>query len=252
MTNAPPTPRQNRIAETFGDAATTYEKAGHLQRIVAQRLAKKFKEKQRPNILEIGAGTGLLTTEILRTYGDFGTLVISDLSPEKLKANRAKHAAVPHTAFALVNGEYPEKAYSLQPVFNLIATSMTVQWFENTAAGLERLRKFLTTGGELFYATLGSDYWPEWRETLESLDLQNGMIDVQDNLPGIYQRDKIKIPYGSARAFLRSLADTGTHSARPGHKPLSHKDILKACREFDRRHPDGPITWDIAYGRLTA
>lgn len=227
----------------FGEAAGTYEGAGGLQRLVAENLAAMLPPLDlapRPNVLEIGCGTGFLTRAMQAKYGPAPRYVLTDMALPMLEACRE---ATPEAHYLCMDGQRP----GVGPVFNLIASSMTVQWFDDPVETLDRLRGLLIEGGSLYYAMPGPDNFREWRAVLRRHGIDSAMRDdLPQTVPGEVERQSVTIDYGDARGFIGMLGQTGAATPKTGYVRPNPKSFKAACDDFD-----GKITWDIRYGCLT-
>jgi malonyl-CoA O-methyltransferase len=134
--------------------------------------------------------------------------------------------------------------------FDLIAMAMTLQWFADPIAGLERLRGLLAPGGTLLFATIGPQGFPEWRSALAEEGLPDGLVPMPD-LPGLVREEWPMVDYGTALSFLERLRGIGATTPRPGYAPLSAGGLRRALRRLDREF-GACVTWHIVYGRLEA
>ena len=105
---------------------------------------------RRARILEIGCGTGLLTRELARRLGP-ADWTLTDISPAMLEIARLGPAPQGSVRYAALDGEHPD---ALPGGYDLICSSLAVQWFGDLNAGLGRLAALLAPGGHLAIATL--------------------------------------------------------------------------------------------------
>ena len=132
--------------------------------------------------------------------------------------------------------------------FDLIATSMTLHWLADPAAALTTLRRQLTPGGVLIYATISGKSFPEWREVLAAQGLPVGLLEIPE-LPGVIDEERIVADHDTL-GFLRRMKAVGGLTPREGYTALPPGRLRRAIRAADRQH--GHITWHIVYGRLAA
>jgi malonyl-CoA O-methyltransferase len=226
----------------FSRAAASYTQAGGLQEQVAGTLARFLPNIDYPRVLEIGCGTGFLSRELCRAYGGEATYILTDLAEGMIASCRRNFTQAAH--FIRMDGQRP----AVKPAFDVIASSMTIQWFDDPAKSLYDLQNLLVPGGELLYATIGSDNFPEWRKVLRRHHIDSGMRgDLPTFLPGQFHSEMIERNYGSARGFLDMLKETGAGKPKPGYEKPSPRAFKAACDEFD-----GKVHWHIVYGRLNA
>lgn len=235
--------RKEIIARNFGRCADTYERVAEIQRDTAETLASLLPELTAPSILEIGCGTGFLTQQIVQKYKD-GTFLITDISAEMVDFTKHKIPETENIDFKVMDGEFPESDQK----FDLIVTSMTVQWFDDPIEGLNQLKTFLKPGGKLFFTSLGENSFKEWRKTLKVLDLPEG-VNTGIKLPGTIQDEERKIFYPSTMAFLRSVKAIGAHEPKEGYSVLRPVLLRRACALHDKVH-DSRHSWHIVYGCL--
>lgn len=228
----------NVIAGNFGSRAKTYDEKAALQQSIAQKLATYIQADDPRRILEIGCGTGFLTQALRDKYPD-ARIDVTDIAPEMIAFTKAKFVADPLMDFFIMDGE----ATPNNKDYDLIVTSMTVQWFENPGESLVNLSKI----APVYYATLGPDNFAQWRETLEALSLSYGGRIVKP-LPGTFEEEFPKQSYENAKDFLKSVKEIGAHTANTSYKELNAGQLRKAMTHFDN-HFDH-ITWHIVYGSI--
>jgi len=237
-----PLKRSERVAARFGARAADYERHAILQATIAKNLAEMLTDMASPSILEVGCGTGLLTGKLLERYPD-ADILATDIAPEMVEKCQENFKAVgSRLQFSVMNGETPATSQT----FDLIVTSMTVQWFSDPVVGLRALAGQLRPGGELWFSTLAADCLPEWRKILETCNVDAGLIEMPE-LPGVCYETSHVIEYGSGLAFLESLKAIGATMPRPGYRPLPPGRLRKLLRTLDD-DSGARMTWRIVYG----
>jgi malonyl-CoA O-methyltransferase len=238
------------VARAF-DGAEGYDGAAAIQAAVAGRLAQRIGVEAlaaNPRILEVGCGTGLLTAALLR-LGTGGTLVASDIAPGMILRCRSRLADAPDLRFVAMDGERP----CLAPGFDLIASSLAAQWFEDLPGTLARLGALLAPGGLLAVATLASGTFAEWRAAHAAL----GFEAATPLYPSLADLAALRIPgctltvavepmverHADGRAFLGALRAIGAHTPGGG-QPLSPGALRRVLRQFEG---DGSeVTYEVA------
>ena len=222
---------QASIRRRFDRARATYERAALVQKRVAARLAALCPSVVHGNVLEIGAGSGLLTRELApRCHG--GVYVALDLAPGMLA-----HAAMPGARKVAADGELPP----FRPAtFDFLCSSSAMHWYADPAVSIPADLRLLRPGGgfaialyvegtlaELAEASratgFGSVYpmRPEswWRETLAAM-------------PGIVwemEAARHTVVHADVREMLRSLQGAGVT-----HTPSKRVGSPGKYREFTR------------------
>jgi malonyl-CoA O-methyltransferase len=149
----------SRIADRFGRAAATYESATPIQRQVAGRLAELILASglaPQARVAEFGCGTGYLA-RALEPGLQSGLWIATDLAPAMAAAARAATPLV-----AVMDAARP----ALAPGFDLVCSSLTLQWLADPAAALSAWRGLVRPGGRLAVATLVDGSFEEWRAAL--------------------------------------------------------------------------------------
>ena len=232
----------SRIADRFGRAAATYETATPIQRQVAQRLADLILASSPPagaRVAEFGCGTGYLARAL--TPGLQPSLwVASDIAPAMAAAARAATPLV-----AVMDAARP----ALKPGFDLVCSSLTLQWMADAPATLAAWRALVRPGGRLAVATLISGSFAEWRGALA----QAGAAPIAPGFPSLeearawFGRDAAALTltlterHPSALAFLRSLRASGTDAADT--PALQGGTMRRAMRAFEAG--GGDVTYEV-------
>lgn len=239
--------RRARIARAFA-GAQDYDRHARVQREVAQALAARIAAldlPENPRVLEIGCGTGFLT-QALAEAGVGGEWLVTDLAPDMLERCRARLGGSSRHRFAVLDGEHgtPEGA-----PFDLICSSLALQWFEDAPAALARMAGWLAPGGHGLVTTLGPGSFAEWRAAHEALGLEAGtpsfapaaaFAGLDPEAPAVENRIE---HHASARAFLHAVKAIGAGTAQPGHRPLSPRALRGVMDAFERN--GGKVTYEV-------
>jgi SAM-dependent methyltransferase len=195
----------------FSRAAGSYTQAGGLQEQVARTLAQFLPNIDYPRVLEIGCGTGFLSRELARAYGNEAKYVLTDMADGMIAACRRNFTQAAH--FIRMDGQKP----AVRPVFDVIASSMTIQWFDDPATSLLNLRNLLVPGGELLYATIGAGNFPEWRRILKRHHIDSGMRgDLPPPSAGAVSRGNDSARLQKRKGFFRDAQGNRRGKAKTG------------------------------------
>ena len=245
MTLPDASPNKSRVRSRFARRAASYERHAGLQRAIAAKLANHLPALQAPAVLEIGCGTGFLTHHLLERYPE-GEFLITDIAPAMVEACRANSAGDGRARFEVRDGEADAPGGD----FDLIVSSMVLQWFDNPAAGLARLRASLRPGGELLYAASGPDFLAEWAGVMRSVGFALDGPETAD-LPGVFEEERLSVEYGSAQAMLEEFRGSGALQPLGAASPLTPGRLRRAMARFER-DCGARTTWHVLYGRLLA
>ena len=198
---------------------------------------------EKPDVLEIGCGTGALTQHLLEIYKG-GRFHITDISPQMVALARERIGAVDGIDWSVMDGEDPLGNRQ----YDLIVGNMVFHWFENAEEALVKLRRLLKPGGVLFYTVPAPTCFKEWQSVLSELSLPMGLLNFK-TLPGVLREEERVVEHKSTLHFLQSLKQIGAHTSQKGYTKLGYADLLKACRMADEKF-QGQMTWHILYGCL--
>lgn len=239
----------SRIAAAFG-AAADYDTHARVQRIVAERLADAIMDlplPSAPRVLEIGCGTGFLT-RALAERGLAGEWLVTDISPEMVERCRAALDERPGTTFAVLDGEHgtPPGAGS----FDLVCSSLALQWFADPAAAIARMAGWLAPGGRALVTTLAAGTFAEWRAAHEEVGEVAATPDYPDAAalaamlpPGAapVRIDRLVDAHADAAAFMRGLRGIGAHRPLSERRPLGPAALRRVMDAFG-----GRVTYEVA------
>ena len=226
--------RSERIARAFA-GARDYDRHARIQREVARDLAAQVVTLDlpaRPRVLEIGCGTGFLT-QALAEAGLGGDWLVTDIAPEMVGRCRERLGDSPRRRFAVLDGEdgTPEGG-----PFDLIVSSLALQWFDDAPAALARMGGWLAPGGHCVVTTLGPGSFAEWRRAHEAEGLLPGtpvFASVEAFACDLAVENRIE-RHADARSFVHALKAIGAGTSAPGHRPLGPAQLRRVMAHFDR------------------
>lgn len=229
--------RKDKVIRNFDRHAHSYESNAALQDSVAEHLISRLPDlnKENPQILEIGCGTGLLTRRLLQKY-PHAQFHITDMSEEMLRRTRNKYAC-DRARFFIMDGEHPD----CDDQYDLIVSAMTFHWFDDPLMAIKKLSAL----GPIYYSVPGPHNFQEWQETTGG---KNALPDVQ--WPGIMHEDTIEKDYGSAKGFMRMLKETGTSIPSNNYRHLEAASLKQSLNRHEQTYA-GKTTWHILYGHTT-
>ena len=244
--------RTRLVARRFAGAAAQYEQAAILQRLVAATLADRIVAAcVRPpaTILEIGCGTGLLTRALRRAFPE-ALIVATDIAPSMLAACRAAMPGDDRLLTVATDGQAP----AVRSGFDLVCSSLALQWFQDPAGAWHALAALLSPGGGLHLATLADGSLSGWQDSHRAegetarTALHPTLADLRDRTGAAWQQERIAIAYPDGLSFLSGLRSIGADLPRPGSRPLGAGALRRVLRRFEREH--GSVAdYAIAYGR---
>jgi malonyl-CoA O-methyltransferase len=252
------------IRRNFARRAATYDCHAGVQRFMARQLLVQTEPVvlQASCILEVGCGTGYLTSE-LRRINPEAQLVGLDLDAGLLVRARQRLGPDPRVVWVVADGEaLPGKA------LDLIISNSTFQWFIHPETTMSAYFNSLGPGGWLAFSTLGPGTFSElaasMRQAGNALNLprvpeipathflkhgawahllaQAGFQHVQ-----IIQK-ALSIKFSAVTDFLKSLQSTGATNPQP--RPFSPRlfNILTAIYKTQfGQNGSIPVTYDVIW-----
>jgi malonyl-CoA O-methyltransferase len=256
------------VARTFGRAAAAYDRHAELQREVGERLLERLDglKFQPLSILDLGCGTGAQTRALRQRFPQ-ARLLAMDVSVPML-ARAARRRGWWRKRFDLAAGD--ANALPLADArFDLVFSSLMLQWCNDVPAVLANLRRVLRPGGMLLLSSFGLDTLSELRAAWASVDPYprvSRFTDIQrlgSALTGsgfaepVLDTDWITTTHENPRDLMHDLKGIGASNAagdrNPGlTTPRRLKAMLQAYETF--RRPDGlyPATWEVLYASAWA
>ena len=257
---------QSRVRRAFDEAAENYDQYAVLQSEVCRRLLEKLEiVKIAPQwILDAGSGTGTAIPALFDQYRK-AQVVALDLS-ENMLHRCARHGGLfraPHRICADI-----EKLPFTDDSFDLIFSSLSMQWCNDLDAVFNEVRRVLKPGGLFVFTTFGPDTLKELRQSWARVDAANhvnqfiDMHDIGDALlhdgfaEPVMEAEIMTVTYDSVDAIMADLkaiganvtAETLTETKMKG---LTTRSMLETVRqEYEKFRCDAvlPATYEIVYG----
>lgn len=252
---------QARIRDNFSRAAAAYDAWASHQKLAAARLAGHIPDHGRVKaILELGCGTGLLTGHLSRRF-PHARITALDPAPGMIQRCRSN----PETATLARYVETGAEDFKPGRPCDLVASSLSFQWFPDREAILHTMAASLSPGGCIALAVplpgtlpeLAESYraatgraapnlplWdiPKYRDAFEACRLSVTCL----------KEDPITRTYPTALEALNALKNIGASlSLLNGHKPLGAGAARRLLRQYETmfKQRDGriPLTYKLLY-----
>jgi len=248
-----------RIGAAFG-CAREYDAQAAIQAEAARVLAGLVLERglpPHPSVLDMGCGTGNVALALGGHTGQ-GLYLCADLSPAMLARARGKLAeAGDHAPYAAHYAAMDAERPALRGAFDLVISSMALQWTTNLAATVAGVWSLVRPGGLLAFALPGPETFREWRQAHQRLGLACGLWEYPDAtalramLPAVavtIREERRSVSFRRALDFPRHLKALGGFVPRPGHAPLPPVRFRAVLAELDAVFPNGPrLTYQLFY-----
>jgi len=240
----------SEIEKSFSRQALFYDEYALVQKKGALWLAKEIEKRNFStgvgNILEIGCGTGILSSYLLKFFHE-SNIFLSDISMEMIKICREK-----------IQNNYKSPYFFVQDgqtilkkdKFDFITSSFTLQWFENYIEALKNYIESLKKGGSLFVIFQGPESFHEWKAICRKFDiwfsgnempepmiikalLQAFLLEKKLSDYEMLRKD-FTLYYPSSMDFFKSLKHIGA-SVQTGDRKMSSKDLYKIVKYWDSK-----------------
>lgn len=249
------------VARSFGAASGSYDAAAALQGEVREELLSRVALLAAPPaaVLDLGAGTGLGAAALKRRFPRARVTAADIAAPMLAMARR-------HSRFwrRIHCVEADARALPFDDAsFDLVFSSLMLQWLVPPDAALAQIRRVLKPGGLLLLSSFGPETLQELRAAWAAADAGvhvNEFVDVHD-LGSALQRAGFQEPvldvdrhvrhYTDARALMGELKAIGAHNVQAGRaRGLTGRGRLARMQaDYEaRRTPRGlPATWQVVY-----
>ena len=218
------------IRQRFKRKLNSYNKNARIQKQMAEKLIGFVPtcKEEKPKILEIGCGTGLLT-ELAVNKIPFSSYTALDIVGEcKDFINNI------HTEIKFVSNDIEEYIDETDKSFDLIISNASLQWVENLTDFAEKLVKKLNPNGKLLFSTFGKENFREIYYVLgKSLnyhskkELESKLYEYQ---PKIEEEIRI-MAFNSPKDVLKHIQNTGVNAL--SQETWTKKDLINFEQEYN-------------------
>ncbi|BCN92392.1 malonyl-[acyl-carrier protein] O-methyltransferase [Thiomicrorhabdus immobilis] len=285
---------RQHIQQHFNHAAPSYDDAAILQKTVAERIDERLALTTiGPNtILDVGAGTGLLTQQVIKRY-PHAQLFAVDLSPSMLKMAQPRlqaprwpnlpkpfnqflsnckltKAIATRQAATAVNADVNQLPFADDSV-DLIVSNLMLQWCDDLDQVFAEFRRVLRPEGLLMFTTFGPDTLKELKQAWQTADATyehvNNFIDMHDIGDALIRNgfgqpvmdmEIFTLTYDQPMGILKDLKAIGaTNANKQRNNGLMGKQRFSAmlnAYEALRSHKDNkiPATYEVVHGHAWA
>lgn len=226
------------IKKHFQKSIDKYADNADAQKYTADILIKELPVTDFDNILEIGAGAGILTYFAANTL-KWNNYYANDLV-EKSEIFVKKY--IKDTKFFA--GDFRKIKFNKK--FDLIISNAVFQWFENTDKILDKCKNLLTKDGLLAFSTFTPNNFKEIREltglslNYKSADDIKNVIEKDFDLISIKSSEFI-MNFDNPLKILAHMKNTGVNSLTETHWGI--KEVKNFCDKYSEKFPDLTLTY---------
>ena len=232
------------LRKTFDTQSHSYDSYAVVQHIAARKLADILKgysvELSDGTILEIGAGTGMVTEHLVRLFPR-SLKVVTDISTNMLGLLRQTYFERDTIQYDVFDAN---NAHPTMESARAIVSGFTLQWLANPVDSVTKWIDVLDGPSWIFLTWPGDDSFPEWR----SISEKAGLLYTGNPLPGTsivdqivdktqaallyYAVEPIQLEYPSSVDFFRSIREIGAGQEK--HASEGNRNLLKLTRVWDK------------------
>lgn len=249
------------VARSFGAASAGYDAAAGFQATVRDELLSRLEllTAAPQAVLDLGAGTGAAAAELKRRYRRASVTAADIAAPMVRQAQRRSRFWRPIRCMQADARALPFDDGS----FDLVFTSLMLQWLQPPDLALREMRRVLRPGGLLLASSFAPETLQELRSAWAAADdgvHVNTFIDMHDLGSALARAgftepvldvDRHRRHHADARALMQELKSVGAHNLNPQRtRGLTSRGAftrMHAAYEALRQPQGLPSTWQVVY-----
>jgi malonyl-CoA O-methyltransferase len=253
---------KQQARRAFDRAAATYDDAAGLQYEIGDRMLERmdFIRLQPKRILDLGAGTGMFSTALLKRYRKADVISL-DIAPAMLRHVQARGGWLRKPRCVCADAESLPFA---DDSFEFIFSNLMLQWCTDLESTLTELRRVLAPGGLLMFTTFGPDTLMELRASWAAVDGRthvNNFADLHDVgdlliktrwADPVMDSERITVTYRELRRLMQDLKQIGAHNVTAGRPHgLTGRHSWQQFSSAYEQYRDGgvlPASYEVVYG----
>lgn len=232
------------IRKRFSKSLSTYQKNAVVQEKMAKKLVRLIPESYYENILELGCGTGFLTSQInsrIKFKNYYAVDMVNNCSKYITKIN-------PEIKFFCDDIEKLE----FETKFDLIISNAALQWLEDFESYIKNLSRLLKPEGRIIFSTFGANHFTELSKVTD-LSLK---YYPTESLRAVFSDYKIEylfeenriLFFKTPKQILEHLKKTGVNSLN--ERPWSIKDVKTFETNYKSIYNTVKLTYNPIYVSL--
>ncbi|MGZ4956583.1 MAG: malonyl-ACP O-methyltransferase BioC [Methylobacter sp.] len=244
-----------KIKQSFAAASVTYDGIAELQRTVGKALLGIIgTESLAGTLLDLGCGTGFLTSELLR----YGPIIALDIALPMLQVTRMKLADATKVSYICADAE---QLPLTEKVIDGVFSNLALQWCVNIGAVFIDIKRVMKPGARLVFSTFGP-------QTLQELKAAWAEVDDYSHVNDFYSEQQLThflqqagfseivietkryiSDYDSVLALMKELKYIGAHNVITGrNKNITTKAQMQSMIAAYEQHRTGnriPATFEV-------
>lgn len=238
------------VRDSFQKNFDTYNKQATVQKDIASALVcflSNLFGTSFNKVLEVGCGTGFLTSEILKNFA-INEYLLNDLTLDQHDSVLSLIQEYSSTQFSQLAGDaetinFPE---NLDAVFS----TSTFQWFHNLDTFFHKVANNLKPDGLFAFSTFGKNNFTEIKELLNvGLDyksISEIKKSLQNNFEIIHSTEWLNlVNFKNPKRVLKHVKRTGVNAIQ--HCYFGKEKYLKFCDDYEKQFSNDDGTVNLTY-----
>jgi len=240
--------KKDYTRQQFDKHIATYNKHAYMQKMICKKLVAQLSISPLGSfekVLEIGCGSGLLTSELLKHF-KVDNYIANDIAPTAEKHVSSVLDGISNWSFIAADAEN----FTFPKGLDLLVSASTIQWFNNLDVFFDHVHEALNIGGVLAFSSFGPNNYCEIRSVLGcGLDYKTReelehLIKKNFQIISVIEFEQ-KLNFDSPVQVLKHIKYLGANGIR--RQFWSKGQLLEFEKEYDRkfRYDDGgiPLTY---------
>ncbi len=219
--------QKSLIRQRFSRCLKTYEENAVVQKKMAIELAELLERTDYKNVLELGCGTGFLTSQI------YGRLKFADYTAVDIVEECSEYISKISDGIEFICSDVED--FSTDKKFDLIVSNASLQWVENLSDYIKKIRLNLNDGGCFLFTLFGKDNFKEMSDFV-SRPLKYYSVEELKNIFSEFKIEKIYdkkevMKFSTPIDVLRHIKLTGVNALSNNH--WTKRDLIN----FEKAYP---------------
>ena len=259
----PPRLDKKAVKKSFNRAAKSYDHSAILQEEVLNRLLQRLQyiRHQPETMIDLGCGTGRSFAGLQKAYPG-AKLYAGDIADAMLQQARERFRF--WSKKRLVNADMEQLPFA-DDSFDLVFSSLALQWSNDLRATLAGFARVLKPGGLLMFSSFGPgtlnelhDSWlaldarPHVQQFVDMHDVGDAMMAAGFSQP-VVDAETIRLEYGEFRGLLDDLKNIGASNADNNRRrglmtPARLRQLEASYREHGFENGKFIASYEVVYG----
>lgn len=240
--------KKESLKKHFSKASRTYDDNASVQLYMGKKLLEYMAEEKFKNVLEIGCGSGIFTSEIIKRYSP-DTVNLNDISEAMLNTCRERFSDYKNISYHLGDIE----KITLKGSYDLVASNACLQWLSDLREALNGFIKALAPNGVLAFTSFGNENVREISSITNNGLRYLSYSEIEEiiktlNEPYSLHEEIIQFHYKDALDMLKTLKKTGVTGF--SKKTWTRGMLNRLIDEYESKYSDENgvyLTWHLYY-----